>query len=169
MNWNVSGEERKYQFKGAYDHFIELTLYPNQVKQAGHVVILALYQHQFLFTKHKERGIEWPGGKVEDNETPLQAAIRELGEETGGQASSIWLVGQYNVYEGDDHHCYFVKNIYVAHVDFLAPSHSGEDTYGPILVPYSIRPTADKGFSPLVTDDVFYHVRESLWKDEPIF
>jgi 8-oxo-dGTP diphosphatase len=165
MNWNLSGEERKYHFKGAYDHSIELTLYPNQVKQAGHVVILALYQNQFLFTKHKERGIEWPGGKIEDKETPLQAAIRELEEETGGQASSMWFVGQYKVYQENDHHSFFVKNIYVAHVDFLASCHSGKDTYGPILVPCNISPTVEKGFSPLVTDDVFFHIRHSLWED----
>jgi 8-oxo-dGTP diphosphatase len=166
MNWNLSGEERRYQFKGAYDHSIELTLYPNQVNQAGHVVILALYQNQFLFTKHKERGIEWPGGKIEDKETPLQAAIRELSEETGGQASSMWFVGQYKVFQENDNNAFFVKNIYIAHVDSIASCHSGEDTYGPILLPYSINPTAEKGFSPLVTDDVFLRVRDSLWKGD---
>jgi 8-oxo-dGTP diphosphatase len=166
MNWKLSGEERRYQFTGAYDHTIELTLYPslNLAKQAGHVVILALYQDQLLFTKHKERGVEWPGGKVEPMETPLQAAIRELREETGGQASSIWFLGQYKVFQ-ESNNDYFIKNIYVAHVDFLASYHTGEDTYGPILVPYNVNPTAEKGFSPLVTDKVFFHVRNSLWMD----
>jgi 8-oxo-dGTP diphosphatase len=163
MNWQLSGEELSYQFQGAYDHTIGLTLYPRRVKQAGHVVILALYQNQFLFTKHKERGIEWPGGKVELNETPLQAAIRELSEETGGQASSIWLVGQYEVIQDNSNHAHFIKNIYVAHIDLVASYHTGEDTYGPVLVPYNVNPTVEGGFSPLVMDNVFFYVRNSLW------
>jgi 8-oxo-dGTP diphosphatase len=167
MNWKLSGEEKRYRFKGAYDHTIELTLYPNpsEIKLAGHVVILALYQNQLLFTKHKDRGIEWPGGKVEPMETPLQAAIRELSEETGGQASSIWFLGQYKATRESGNHDHFIKNIYVADVDFLAPSHTGEDTYGPILVPYDVNPTAEEGFSPLVMDQVFFHVRNSIWSD----
>jgi 8-oxo-dGTP diphosphatase len=160
MSWSLSGEEQKYQFKGAYDYLIELTLYPKQVEKAGHVVVLPLYQNQFLFTKHKERGIEWPGGKIEERETPLQAAIRELREETGGQASSMWFVGQYKVQKKNKE--FFIKNIYSAHVDFVDPFHSGQDTYGPILIPCNINPLTGEGFSPLVTDGVFHHVRHTV-------
>lgn len=42
--------------------------------------ILLLHRHE-----HKSEGNKWgiPGGKVKKNETPLQAAIREVQEETG--------------------------------------------------------------------------------------
>ncbi|MFF4323741.1 NUDIX hydrolase [Streptomyces sp. NPDC001568] len=36
-----------------------------------------------LLVKHRVRGWVPPGGKVEAGETPRQAAVRELGEETG--------------------------------------------------------------------------------------
>lgn len=160
MKWRIAGKEQVYRFKGAYDHEVELTLFPKQLEQAGHVVVLAIHNQQFLFTKHKTRGMEWPGGKVEKGESPLQASIRELMEETGAQASSMWLVGQYKVYEEEDQ--FFIKNIYITEVvDINKNLVSGVDTDGAVLLPMHIQPT-QQGFSPLVTDGVFAHVRNNV-------
>ena len=48
-------------------------------------LILLLHRHQY-----KTQGNRWgiPGGKVDKNETPLQAVIREVKEETGYDVSS---------------------------------------------------------------------------------
>ena len=45
--------------------------------------VLALVQHDgnWLCTIHKHRGIEFPGGKQEEGETLVEAAIREVYEE----------------------------------------------------------------------------------------
>ena len=35
----------------------------NDIPDADHVLVIPIYQGQLLFTKHKIRGIEFPGGK----------------------------------------------------------------------------------------------------------
>src|SRR5699024_8983481 len=54
----------------------------NDFADATHVLTIPIYTNKLLFTQHKKRGIEFPGGKVEVNETSQEAAIRELHEET---------------------------------------------------------------------------------------
>jgi hypothetical protein len=50
-----------------------------------------------------------PGGKVDEGETPEEAAARELGEETGLDVTNLKQV--YDRYDGG-HHCYcFVGNV----------------------------------------------------------
>ena len=51
-------------------------------------VICRFYQ-QWLLTKHKIRGWEFPGGKKEEGETLEEAAIREVEEETGARSQNI--------------------------------------------------------------------------------
>ena len=43
---------------------------------------------EFLMVRHKARGWELPGGKIEANEGPVHCALREFREETGHLLSS---------------------------------------------------------------------------------
>jgi 8-oxo-dGTP pyrophosphatase MutT (NUDIX family) len=48
--------------------------------------------HDLLLFKHPNAGIQIPAGTVEDNETPEEAVLREVSEETGLTSLSV---GQY--------------------------------------------------------------------------
>jgi 8-oxo-dGTP diphosphatase len=62
----------------------------NHLKNYKYVVIIAKYQGKWILCKHKERDTwETAGGHIELGETPLEAAKRELFEETGAVAFDI--------------------------------------------------------------------------------
>ena len=55
-----------------------------------YVVILSRMEGKFLLSRHKQRTTwEFQGGHIERGETPLQAAKRELFEESGAAAFEI--------------------------------------------------------------------------------
>lgn len=91
------------------------------------MLIILLYQNQFVLTKHRIRGLEFPGGKVEVGETAEQAAIREVHEETGCTIKHIKEIGQYHIPSlAND----FVKSIFLAEVDKIDLQHTFLETDG---------------------------------------
>ena len=62
------------------------------------VVIAARCSGRDMFCRHRQRATwECPGGHIEPGETPQQAAVRELYEETGCRASTLEPVCLYSV------------------------------------------------------------------------
>jgi len=61
-------------------------------------VITARFNDKWVLVRHRDRTtLEIPGGHIEDNETPLEAASRELMEETGAIEFTIECVATYSV------------------------------------------------------------------------
>ncbi len=70
---------------------------PNTLDQIGFVCILARHQGKWVASWHKKRaGWEFPGGHVEKGEEALEAAKRELYEETGAAASRMLPLWDYH-------------------------------------------------------------------------
>lgn len=99
--------------------------------QPKHVLVLCEYKEQWLLTKHLLRGLEFPGGKVEEGESLEEAAKREVLEETGATLSKLVFVGEYEVRDGNSS---FVKAIFYGEVDDIQASDHYFETEGPQLV-----------------------------------
>lgn len=67
-----------------------------ELKKYKYVVVLSFYNGKILLSRHNER-LTWEtqGGHIEENETPLEAAKRELFEESGAIEYSIAPVCDY--------------------------------------------------------------------------
>lgn len=66
-----------------------------------YVVVCSNYQGKWLFSRHKKR-ITWEtqGGHVEAGETPMEAARRELYEESGVTKADLYPVCDYKGFRG---------------------------------------------------------------------
>ncbi|WP_033828089.1 RNA deprotection pyrophosphohydrolase [Bacillus andreraoultii] len=120
--------------------------------EAKHIFVICRYQNQWLFTKHKERGLEFPGGKVEALETVEAAAKREVYEETGAIVEKLIFVGQYMVSSSADT---FVKNVYFAEIKEIQNRNHYLETEGPVLKNTPLTPEViTDEYSFIMKDDV---------------
>ena len=72
-------------------------LYPlGYLERYKYTVICTSYQGKWILSKHKKRSTwETQGGHIEDGETPLECAKRELFEESGVKDADIYPVCDY--------------------------------------------------------------------------
>lgn len=146
-----------FSFPGAFpDQQIDLTFRKEKFKRPHYVLVFAFQEGKLLFTHHKKRGWELPGGTRHAAEWPIRAAIREVYEETGAELASIEPIGQYTMSYPDQSHR--IKSIYVAQIQQIHPLPPGFETDGiQLLMP---PPNAEyilskHDFSLLLKDDVY--------------
>ena len=97
-----------------------------------HVIVICRFQGKWLLTNHPQRGLECPGGKLENCETIEQAAIREVYEETGAVVQKPAFIGEYMV--EDVQNGPFVKAILFSDIIKLEQKTDYLETLGPVLV-----------------------------------
>lgn len=109
---------------------MEFIIYPfNTLDNYFCVDIMALYKGKWIFCKHKKRDTwENPGGHIDEGETPLEAAKRELYEETGAIHFDIEPLCDYYI-DGEVDGRYFKGNVqvYFAIVHTLGELPSGSE------------------------------------------
>lgn len=82
---------------------MKLKFYPlNYLEdKVSFVVIISTYRNKWLYVKHKKRNtLEVPGGKLKENESPKEAAKRELFEESGALDFLLVDICDYAMIDG---------------------------------------------------------------------
>ncbi|WP_245808909.1 NUDIX domain-containing protein [Shouchella patagoniensis] len=76
-------------------HNVKLTWMPNHVLSSEKVITsvhgLCLYQGLVLLVNIKGRGFNYPGGHIEDGESPIDALHREVYEEGYVKGEAIYI------------------------------------------------------------------------------
>jgi len=142
-----------YTFTDFYKNKVKLSFDKQPFsKNPKHVWIVCRYNHQWLLTEHQSRGLEFPGGKVEEGETAEQAAYREVMEETGATIETLQYIAQYYV---DGKGGLVIKNVYFAQIAELLDRDHYFETKGPVLLdklPHNMK--RNKRFSFMMKDEV---------------
>lgn len=94
------------------------------------VCIETKYEGKWVLSFHaRRRSWECPGGHVEEGETPLEAAKRELYEETGAVVYTIIPVWDYRLFR-DDGTLHNNGRTYYAEVSSFEPIPAGSEMSG---------------------------------------
>lgn len=89
------------------------------LKNYKYVVVLSVYKGMLMLSKHNFRtSWETQGGHIEEGETPLEAAKRELYEESGAVDYTIEPIFDYR--SGDEKN-YADGQVFLAHTKRLEP------------------------------------------------
>jgi 8-oxo-dGTP diphosphatase len=155
-----------YYFYDKSRQFISLTFERRCFLQDAKHVLIWMFadekEQEIVLTRHKRRGWELPGGKVEAGETPEEAAHRELFEETGVRTDTLCWVGQY-IIEAEGSKEQVVKNIYAGIAREWNNIPEGFETIERAIFPLSLMPFRQE-MSSFIQDNIFPLCREYVKK-----
>ncbi len=99
----------------------------NSLKDYKYVVVCTFYGEQIVLSRHRNRETwETQGGHIEDGETPLEAAVRELYEESGIRDAEMTPICDYYGYTDQSHANGMVFAARVSDIGPLPLSEMGE-------------------------------------------
>lgn len=108
---------------------VELTFGRNSYGMpARHVLLLLKYKGKWLLTKHRTRGIEFPGGKAEIGESIEAAVIRETYEEAGVVVANVSQFAEYVVHSDES----FCKAVFTGKVVAIEEDPTLHETEGAV-------------------------------------
>ncbi|MGI5898946.1 MAG: NUDIX hydrolase [Christensenellales bacterium] len=92
-----------YAINSGMKNGIEVSFYQEaQGLDLIYAVIIARHEGKWVLCRHRDRQtLEVPGGHIEEGESPMQAAGRELYEETGATRSRLTFICEYSVKRPD--------------------------------------------------------------------
>ncbi|WP_185508436.1 RNA deprotection pyrophosphohydrolase [Listeria booriae] len=138
----------------------------NATKEADDVLVIARFHDAWLFTSHKTRGIEFPGGKGERGESNEVAARRETMEETGAKLDKLHRIAQYEVKTAER---IFSKRVFFANVTGFVNQVDYMETHGPILIAGDLRDIVKaESFSFFMRDEGMQVVIEEVMRQMQI-
>lgn len=107
---------------------LQCKIYPlSTLGSYKYVVVCSRYAGQWLLSRHKKRETwETQGGHIEPGETPLDAARRELYEESGVEDAEIYPVCDYYGYDPRSHSNGVVFLAVIRHLGTLPESEMKE-------------------------------------------
>jgi 8-oxo-dGTP diphosphatase len=120
------------EFLDVFGKKVELAFSTNAFQQsAQHVLVICQYKGSWYLTKHKIRGLEFPGGKVEKGESLKEAASREVYEETGATVDELLQIAEYKVSDENES---FVKAVFWGTIKKIRTKSNYYETNGPAVV-----------------------------------